>query len=77
MRTYGKARLSIQLKTKKIFENADSLRKTEMHYQNQLLIDAFLKSHIPTVFAKADFIGDRDGRDAKVTWTITKQVGRS
>lgn len=58
------------VKKKKIFESAETLRKAETYYQNQLIINTFFKSHNPTVFAKADFIGDCDGIDTQVIWTI-------
>lgn len=58
------------VKERKLFSNPHDLARAEAYYQNQLIIDRFLKDEAPTHYAEAVFYGDRDGiEDTEVYWT--------
>jgi hypothetical protein len=48
--------------------------RLENYYQNQLLVEAYLKDHPPQIKATAIFYGDRDGTDTEVEWTIVNRL---
>lgn len=65
------------LKSKKCHRIQAICFGAENYYQNQLLIDNFLKNHPPTIYAKAIFHGDRDGIDTQVEWTIVDKPDKN
>lgn len=54
----------------KIFPNAEIADRAEKYYQNQIIIDDFLKRHEPTTYARAIFDDDRNAIDTRVEWKI-------
>lgn len=56
--------------SKEKLKNPEGWNRAEGCYQNQLLIESYLKHNLPKIQATAIFDGERDGTNTEVEWTV-------